>query len=167
MPSCPRCNQAISADDTLAFNGDQIFHLNCQRTRDVSPEERVLLFRYCRDHAVAKCVACAASFQQYDLGADPLGSRFYLCPRCRADLTASIRTHLYTCRIVPDEVRQRAQTVRDAARILVKQSDGLRDRADVLMRVAEAAAAALRQTMAKEAATERRRQTDRGGFGSK
>src|SRR5437660_2059802 len=56
-PNCPRCGQAISADDTLAFSANQIFHLNCQRTRDLSPEEGVLLFRYCRDRWVAKCVA--------------------------------------------------------------------------------------------------------------
>jgi len=70
-----------------------------------------------------------------------------------------MRTHLYLCTIVPYAVRQRAQAVRDAARILVKQSGGLRDQADVLMRVAEAAAASLRETMAKVAATERRHQT--------
>jgi len=89
-----------------------------------------------------------------------------LCPRCHADVAASIRSHLYTCVILPHEVRQKAQAVRDAARILVKQSGGLRDHTDLLMRVAEAATAALRETMAKTAATERRR-TDRGGFGSK
>jgi len=78
-----------------------------------------------------------------------------------------MRTHLHTCAIVPHAVRQRAQAVRHAAQILVKESGGLRDQADVLMRVAEAASASLRETMAKAAATERRQTGDRGGFGSK
>ena len=158
VPNCPRC---------LAFSGNKIFHLDCQRTRDLSMEERVLLFRYCHDHAVAKCVACEASFRQEDLDADFLGNRSHLCPRCRADLTPSMRTHLYTCTILPHAVRQRAQAVRHAAQILVKESGGLRDQADVLMRVAEAATASLRETMAKAAATESRRQTEDRRSGSK
>jgi len=147
------------------FSGNQIFHLNCQRTRDLSTEDCVILFRYCREHWVAKCLACAASFRQHDLGSDLLPDRSHLCPRCRADLTESIRAHLYTCVIVPHEVRQRAQAVRDAARRLVKHSAGLRDHADVLMREAEVAMARLRVTMAKAAARELR-QTDHG-FGGK
>jgi len=40
--------------------------------------------------------------------------------------------------MLPELVRLRAQEARDAARRLVKESDQLRDRADVLMREAEA-----------------------------
>jgi len=77
-------------------------------------------------------------------------------------------THLYTCTVVPHESRQRAPAVRDAARTLVvKQSAGLSDRADVLRIEAEVAMARRRETMAGVTATERRRQTDRDGFGSK
>jgi transposase-like protein len=157
------------AEDTLAFTANQTFHLNCRRTRDLSAEERALFFTYCRDHAVAKCVACAASFRQQELGSDLLANQSYLCPRCRADLTISIRTHLFTCTIVPPEVRERAQAVRDAARALVvKQSAGLRDLADVLRVEAEVAMARLRETMTRVTAAALRRQTDRaGGSGSK
>jgi hypothetical protein len=160
-PNCPRCGHVISSDDPLAFNDNLVFHLNCQRPRDRSPEERALIFRYCFDHAVAKCIACAASFTQRDLGADLLGAQAHLCPRCRADLAASMRTHLYTCTLIPHEARQGAKAARDAARWLIKQSGGLHERAAVLMREAEAAAAALRQTMAKAAATESRQTKDR------
>jgi hypothetical protein len=161
VPNCPRCGQVISSEDTLAFSGSKIFHLDCHRTRDLSVEERALLFRYCRDHAVGRCVACAASFRQQELVADLVSSRTYLCPRCRTDLTASLRTHLFTCTIVPAEVRQRAQAVRDASRLLVKQAGGLREYAGLLMIEAEVAMAKLRETMARVAVAEHR-QRDRG-----
>jgi DNA-directed RNA polymerase subunit RPC12/RpoP len=162
VPNCPRCGQVISSEDTLAFSGDKIFHLDCHRPHDLSPEERAVLFRYCHDHVVAKCFACAASFPQQDLGADLIASRSNQCPRCRADLTASMRAHLYTCAVVPHEIRLTAQAVRDAARILVQQSGEQGERADVLLRVAEVAMVKLRETMARVAATERRREKDRG-----
>jgi len=40
--------------------------------------------------------------------------------------------------VLPAEVRQRAQARREAARLLVKESRQLRDKADVLFREAEA-----------------------------
>jgi len=49
--------------------------------------------------------------------------------------------------MLPEEVRRRAHEVRDAARRPAKHSSELRDLADVLMREAEAAIAALRETM--------------------
>jgi len=49
--------------------------------------------------------------------------------------------------MLPELLRLRAQEARDAARKLVKESGQLRDRADVLMHEAEAAIAALRETM--------------------
>src|SRR5262249_2635345 len=78
---------------------------------------------------------------------DSVGIRSYECPFCHTDLTASIRTHLYACAMLPAEVRRRAQEARDAARHLVKQSQQLRDNADVLIREAEAALHALRATL--------------------
>jgi hypothetical protein len=53
--------------------------------------------------------------------------------------------------MLPAEVRQRAREARDAARRLVKYGSELRDHADVLMREAEAAVAALRETMQRTA----------------
>jgi hypothetical protein len=49
--------------------------------------------------------------------------------------------------MLPAEMRQRAREARDAARRLGKHSCELRDNADVLMREAEAAVAALRETI--------------------
>ena len=143
----PRCLAAMSQNDTVRLSGHFVVHLDCQRPRDLTPEERILLFRYCWEHVVAKCLACNASFRQHQLGGDLLAHRSYLCPRCRADLTESLRGHLYGCARLPEEVRQRAQDAREAARRLVKDSSQLRDQAEVLMREAEAAIAALRETM--------------------
>ncbi|PYN87603.1 MAG: hypothetical protein DMD87_12985 [Candidatus Rokuibacteriota bacterium] len=150
-PKCPRCSQLIASDDTLAFYGSQIFHLDCRRPRDLSHEERTLLFRYCWDHAVAQCAECRHGFRQQQLWTDLFSPRTHLCPECWIDLTASMRSHLYACVAVPKEVRRRAEEAREAARKLVKQSHQLSDRADVLMREAEAAIAALRETMRREA----------------
>src|SRR5262249_56812588 len=94
-----------------------------------------------------KGLVCTASFRQHQLGGDLLAHRAHLCPRCREDLTESLRGHLYSCAVLPEEVRQRAQDAREAARRLVKDSAQLRDQAEVLMREAEGAIAALRETM--------------------
>src|SRR4030095_263605 len=56
---CPRCMEVISADDTVQFVPDGMSHVDCQRPRDLSPEERALLFLYCCGHAAAMCVACS------------------------------------------------------------------------------------------------------------
>jgi len=87
---CPRRLAAISQDDTVRLSGHSVVHLDCRRPRDLTPEERLLLFRYCWEHVVAQCFACNASFQQHQLGGDLLAHRSYLCPRCRADLTDSL-----------------------------------------------------------------------------
>src|SRR5215813_5287625 len=144
---CPRCLQVIGEDDTVSLSSDRVVHVDCQRPRDLTLEERVLLVRYCWGHAVAKCPACDQRFRQQQLGSDLLGHRTHMCPRCRTDLTESLRGHLYACAMLPEEVRRRAQGVRDVARRLVKQSHQLSDRADVLTYEAEAAMAALRETM--------------------
>jgi hypothetical protein len=78
---------------------------------------------------------------------DLIGHRSFVCPRCRVDLTERLREHLYGCTVLPGEVRRRACEARAAAQRLVKNSHQLSDRADVLMREAEAAIAALRETM--------------------
>jgi hypothetical protein len=60
-----------------------------------------------------------------------------------------VRAHVYACALLPEELRLRVQDARAAAQRLVKQSSQLHDHADVLMREAEAAVAALRKTMAR------------------
>lgn len=140
---CPRCEQLITPGDPLALKGNQIFHLDCQRPHNLSREERMLLFRYCWHHVVAKCSACDQNFRQHQLGADLLAHRAYLCPRCRADLTESLRGHLYACDTLPEEMRLRAREARDAAWRIVTDGNG----GDEAMREAEAAIAVLRETM--------------------
>ena len=90
------------------------------------------------------CTACAKNFRHQELAADLVGHRTNLCPHCRADLTETMRGHLYSCAMLPEEVRRRAREARDAARKLIKQT---RQTADGLMREAEVALAALRETM--------------------
>jgi hypothetical protein len=148
-PKCRRCSRFIVTSDTIAFDGNRIVHLDCERPRELNYEERVLLYQFCWDHAVADCGACRKGFRQYELAADLFGHRNHLCPKCRVDLTPSLRSHLYDCALVPKDVRARAVDAREAARRLVKEAAELSDRADVLMREAEAATAALRATMRK------------------
>ena len=141
QPMCPRCQQLVVLDDTLALDGDQLCHLDCARPRDLTPEERAVLFRYCFDHAVAECGKCNQDFRQTELAADLFASRTHLCPRCRVDLTERLREHVYSCALLPSEVRRRAREARAAARRLVKESHQISDRADVLTREAEVALA--------------------------
>jgi len=141
---CLRCVRVISADDTVQLVSDGMSHVDCQRPRDLGPEERALLFRYCWSHAAGNCTACAKNFRHQELAAEFLGHGTNLCPRCRADLTESMRGHLYSCAMVPEEVRRRARDAHDAAGKLIEQAA---DRADGLMREAEAAIAALRETL--------------------
>ena len=161
MLRCHRCKQPITVDDTVSLDGERIGHLDCRRPRDLSYDERALLFKYCLGHVVAVCETCGRGFNPQELAWDLLGKRTNLCPRCRVELTETVRTHLYACALLPSEVRLRAREVREAAQKLVKQSLEIGARADVLMREAEAAiatqsellsevraaAAALRETM--------------------
>jgi hypothetical protein len=52
---CTECSKAILPEDTFILHSDWLSHLDCQRPCALSPEERVVLFHYCRDHAVAEC----------------------------------------------------------------------------------------------------------------
>lgn len=144
---CAHCDREISPEQTFQVYGSQVAHLDCRKPRDLNNEERALLFTYCFDHAVTTCPTCSQEFRQYELASDLLGNRTHLCPRCRMDLTERLREHLYGCTLLPAEVRRRAREARAAAQRLVKQSHELSDRADVLMREAEAALAALRDVM--------------------
>ena len=145
--TCSRCLRLVAPDESLVFDGDRICHLDCRRPRKLTYEERVLVFRYCFGHAVAKCVACEANFRHYELGADVVAHRTHLCPRCRVDLTDSVRGHLYSCAMLPDIVRLKAREVRNATRKLVTDSHQLVDRADMLMREIDATLAADRALM--------------------
>ena len=109
----------------------------------MSPEERALLFRHCFDHAVAECATCVRSYRQLELGSDLVNNRVHLCPNCRADLTESVRAHLYSCALLPAELRWRLHVAREAVGKLIQQSAS----DPALKRDAEAAVGALRDTM--------------------
>src|SRR5215510_10094662 len=143
---CPLCQRMISPDDTVVSLGYGMAHVDCRRPRSLSPEERILLYVYCWDHAVAECATCARSFRQEELGSDPFSSSSYGCLHCRADLTASIRTHLTACAMLPQQLRRRVKAAREVTQRLIKRSYQLSERADVLMREVEAALDALHET---------------------
>ena len=146
--ACPECYRMISPEDTIVFGYGRLGHLDCRRPRVLSAEERAILFIYCRDHPVAQCVRCGEQFRLPQVASlDSVGIRSHACPCCRADLTDSIRAHLYSCARLPAEVRRRAAVARDAARSLVKRSRELDDAADVAMREAETALYELRLTV--------------------
>ena len=145
QPKCPRCLQLVSPEDTLVFDGGQAIHLDCRRPRDLSPEERRLLFRYCFDHVVAECTQCSLDFRQTELGSDLLSNRTNLCPRCRVDLTERLREHLHNCTMLPGAVRRRVREAGTAARRFVQESQF--SDANRLMREARAALSALREAI--------------------
>jgi hypothetical protein len=158
-PTCLRCARVISPEHTVELHGDRLVHLDCRRPRRLGREERALLYQYCWSHVVGACVSCARPrYNELLLGL--FGDGTDLCPHCRKDLTDVVRTHLYSCALLPAEVRCRAQDARAAAQKFAKHSGQLRDRADVLMREAEIALAALREAMT-QATSEALRRTIR------
>jgi len=132
---CSKCSEPIMLSDAIKSSRGRLSHVDCSRPGMLTTEENALLFAYCYGHAVAYC--CDLSFRLAELAADAEG-RTNLCPRCHRDLTQIARAHLYGCAMLPAEVRHRAQEVREAAQHLVKESQQLRDRSDVLIREAEA-----------------------------
>jgi hypothetical protein len=139
----------LASDETIAFDGREIVHLDCQRPRELTYEERALLFKYCWEHEVAECLACGKSFREQHLAADLFDHRTHLCPGCHSDLTVSVREHLFACGLVPTEVRWRAEDARDAARRLIKQRHLLLEQVDALTRQAESAIVALRDAISR------------------
>jgi len=135
---CSKCSEPIALSDVIESSDGRLSHIDCTRPRMLTAEERALLFVYCVGHAVAYCLDCDLRFRLAELAADALGVRSNLCPRCRRDLTQSARAHMYGCAMLPSEVRLKAKAVRQAAQHLVKESQQLRDRSDVLIREAEA-----------------------------
>ena len=149
MPSvlkCPRCLQVISPHDTVESDGYRLAHVNCSGPRCLSPEESVFLYVYCWDHYVAECAACARSFRQPELIAEPFSAGTYFCLHCRRDLTESVRAHLLACSTIPEQLRQRVRAAGETMQKLLKQSRQLADHADVLRREIEAARAELNAT---------------------
>jgi len=138
--NCSKCSEPIALSDVIELADGRLSHVDCTRRGALTAEERALVFLYCADHVVAHCGPCNKTYRFTELASDLLGTGgTNLCPHCRRDLTESVRTHLFRCTMLPAEVRLRAQQVREAAQHLVKESQQLRDRSDVLIREAEAA----------------------------
>ena len=154
---CSKCSRPIALTDIVELVSGCLSHIDCRRPSGLTPDERALTFVCCFNHAVARCLPCGVGLRFTELAADPLGGRTNLCPRCRQDLTEHVRAHLYRCLLVPSAVREAAQAVRGSALRLVKQSQQLMDRTDVLMREAEAllfaSQKALRAAMARRTAS--------------
>src|SRR6059058_5244726 len=111
--TCPQCSLTISPEDTLVFRFGILGHLDCRRPRVLSAEERTLLFVYCRDHQIAECARCTATFHLRQVASlDSFGIRTYGRRRCHTDLTESIRAHLYGCAMLPVAIRRGAQAAR-------------------------------------------------------
>jgi hypothetical protein len=142
---CTECSKAILPEDTFILHTDWLSHLDCQRPHALSPEERVVLFHYCREHAVAECEQCAKGYRMSELGSDPVGAMDPLCPRCRKDLIGSVRAHLYNCSMLPLAVLQAARNAREVAQRLVERGRELSDTPDDLMCELEAALRVLRE----------------------
>jgi hypothetical protein len=156
--NCAKCSRPIELTDVIESSNGHLAHIDCRRPHVLTPEERALVFVYCAGHVVARCPGCDISYRYTQLAADMVGgSRTNMCPRCRRDLTEAVRAHLFRCAMLPLEVKARAQDVREAARRLVKESQQLRDKSDVLIREAEAALfrsqRALREAMSKRVAS--------------
>ena len=143
--TCRLCHQMISPDDTVVYDYG-VVHVDCGRPRCLSPEEHVLLYVFCWDHAVARCAACTETFRQGELGADPFASRTYTCLHCHSDLTESMREHLTVCAMLPQQLRRRVKETHEVTRRLIKRGYRLLDRTDVLMRELEAALDELNDT---------------------
>jgi hypothetical protein len=115
---CSNCTRAILPDHTLVFEQGPPTHLDCEQPRALSPEERILLFAYCREHPIAECKDCVASSRLRELAVEPVSSRTQLCPSCRGDLPDSIRAHIDNCALVPEEVRRRRRRPREVLRLV-------------------------------------------------
>ena len=143
---CSLCERAVLPGDTVRPDGPGVAHADCRRPRGLSPEEHIFLYVYCWDHAVGECAACGRRFRQQELGSDPLGSRAFACPDCRTDLTEIIRAHLVVCAELPEQLRRRVRVAREAAQRLLKQTQQLSDRTELLRRETDAARHALNVT---------------------
>src|SRR5262245_2705965 len=99
---CTKCSQPIALTDILASHNRRLSHVDCQRPKVLTPEERALVFVYCSGHVVALCPVCDVSYRYNELAADILGGGCSnMCPRCRRDLTEAVRAHLFRCAMLP------------------------------------------------------------------
>jgi hypothetical protein len=84
--NCIKCSRPIGVTDVVESCDGRLSHLDCKRPRTLTPEERALIFMFCKDHHVAVCPSCNVGFLYTELVADPLGEGTNLCRQCRRDL---------------------------------------------------------------------------------
>jgi hypothetical protein len=155
--NCAKCSQPIALTDIIESHDGHLSHIDCKRPHVLIPEERALIFVYCAGHVVARCPACDVSYRYNELAADILaGGRTNMCPRCRQDLTETVRAHLFRCAMLPQEVQLRARAVREAAQLLVKRTQEATNNADADILIREAEAALLESRKALHAAMSKR-----------
>jgi len=124
----------------------------------LTPGERALLFEACWDHPVAHCGRCGGSFKPPQL-ADLFRGYSHLCPKCRRDLSSSIRQHLVACAtatlLASQDVIADAKPVRGTSTKIRKDAQRLRDAVGVV--TTEAPAVTSRERHAREKRAERKR----------
>lgn len=106
----------------------------------LSSTDRAIMIRSCHDHDVAFCDDCARSYRVHRLRVDWYQGKTELCPRCRADLSESIREHLRSCELAAtlrsQQLSAESRTLRDTSVALIKDARQMVDNAEV--RTAEA-----------------------------
>ena len=71
----------IAPEDTFIVGDGRLSHLDGHRPRVLSPEERVVLFRFCSEHTVSECEQCAKAYRLSELASDLLSGREHQCSR--------------------------------------------------------------------------------------
>jgi hypothetical protein len=60
--NCAKCSRRIFLADVIESSAGCLSHLDCRRAQGLTPDERTLLFVYCFDHVVARCLSCDLDF---------------------------------------------------------------------------------------------------------
>jgi len=147
LPVCVTCGFPLDSEDSVTLIGRSLAHVDCQRPKALTAEERLLLAAYGWNHTVADCETCQRSYRLPELVATPVDGLTHFCPFCRGDMIDEVRAHLYRCTTLPDKVRRKANAARDTTRRLVKRFRELAGDGDVLRRETEVALRSLRETM--------------------
>src|ERR1043166_3006803 len=103
----------------------------------LSEDERRVLAMVCFNHQVAACRDCQRGFKLAEThGQVGGGRRYHHCPPCRADLPASLRLHILTCKAISLALGERVERSRRP----IKESALLRAASEVLAAESEARA---------------------------
>jgi hypothetical protein len=75
--NCRKCSRPISVTDVIQSSNGRLQHLDCPRSGGLTFEERALLFVYCSEHAVARCLSCDRDFRMAPLPICSTAGRTY------------------------------------------------------------------------------------------